>query len=296
MGLMKEAELITKQLLLFPLVLLLCSLGSTVLAQLSANYVFIPLFGTNPCTAKCDVKVLNDSFKESFTETFTLLDGKTRTDIDMAQMKHQLIPPATTKQMGIDQKILILRPDLKLTYVLFPRLRSYIKSPVVRGDALAGQKEPKMERTAVGTENLEGHPCIKNKVIITTGDGEKHEILVWTATDLKDFPLRIQAKDGENIELSTYKDIQFLKADPNQFEPPRGSTEYDNMSEMMEKTHVVPVVPDAAGTNLPRVAAERLASLAEFTLRSGTNQSVGPITAKAMQLGDGRLPTIQIVL
>jgi ankyrin repeat protein len=275
-------------------VLFLCNPSLTLIAQLSANHVFTPLFGTNPCTAKCDVRVLNDSFKESFTETFALLDGKTRTEIDMGQMKHQMIPPAATRQMGIDQKVIILRPDLKLTYVVFPRLRAYVKSPFLRPGEDA-RNEPTLEKTPLGTESVDGHPCTKNKVIITTGDGEKHELSVWSATDLKDFPIRIEAKDGENIELSAYKEIQFVKSDPKQFEVPAGFKEYADFSEMMEKAQGN-VPPDATSTNALTAGNDRLASVVEFTLRSGTNQSVGPLTAKAFGLGDERIPTMQIVL
>jgi len=242
---------------------------------------------------------LNDSFKESFTESFALLDGKTRTEIDRAQLKFQMIPPAAMRQMGIDQQVIILRPDLKLTYVVFPRLHCYLKGPFQSNSPAVGPGRTevalKMERSAIGSETLDGHPCTKNKVTITIADGEKHEVLVWTASDLKDFPIRLQAKDGENIEISTYKDVQFIKLDPKQFEPPPGFSEYSDMSDMMEKIQGK-VVPEPLGTNAAGGTTEQLASVVELTLRTGTNQSVGPLTAKAFGLGEERIPTMQIVL
>jgi len=56
-------------------------------SAMSANFCLIKMFGTNNCTARCDVRILNDSFKESSTEGFALLDGKLRQEMDVSQYK-----------------------------------------------------------------------------------------------------------------------------------------------------------------------------------------------------------------
>ena len=120
---------------IFLTIVSLLSVNFTILAQsassdspsaMGANFCAVKIFGTNNCTARCDVKILNDSFKEFSTEGFALLDGKTRQEMDVSQFKAQMIPPAAMKSMGIDQQIIILRPDLKLAYNIYPRLKSYV--------------------------------------------------------------------------------------------------------------------------------------------------------------------------
>ena len=293
-----------KRSILFCALVVLLSINFTILAQpassdspsaMGANFCAIKIFGTNNCTARCDVKIMNDSFKEYSTEGFALLDGKTRQEMDVSQFKAQMIPPAATRQMGIDQQIIILRPDLKLAYNIYPRLKSYVTRPLPKDDAAAQGKEPTLEKTELGREDVEGHPCVKNKFVITTGDGERHEILAWLASDLKNFPLKTQVTDEGSIEVTTYKQIQFLKPDAKLFEPPAGFTEYTSFEDMMDKTQPKGIA-DLTDTNATYVKIDRLAPIVDFTLQHGTNRPVSSRTAKVLGLGDKEIPAIQIVL
>jgi ankyrin repeat protein len=262
-------------------------------SMMSASFCAIKMFGTNNCTAQCDVKILNDSFKESSTEGFALLDGKTRQEMDISQFKAQMFPPAAVRQMGIDQQIIILRPDLKLTYNIYPRLKSYVVRPLPKEDAAAQGKEPTMEVTELAKENVEGHPCVKKKFVVTTGDGEKHEIFAWLASDLKDFPVKTQVKDEDNIEVTTYKQIEFIAPDAKLFEPPSGFTKYAGFEEMMDATQTNQAVGFDTNT---ATDSERLAPIVDFTLKNGTSRPIRTATAKAFGLGDEKIPATQLIL
>jgi ankyrin repeat protein len=265
-------------------------------SAMSANFCLIKIYGTNACTAKCDMKVLSDEFKESSTEGFALLDGKTRQEMDMSQFKAQMIPPAAMKQMGIDQQIIILRPDLKLSYGIYPRLKSYVKTLLSKDDHAAVDKEPKMETTELDKEDVDGHPCVKNKVVVTTG-GKKYETFVWFATDLKNFPLRIQTteEDSSTIEVYTYKQIRFIKPDAKLFEPPAGFAEYTNFEEMMDQTQTNAAL-GLSDTNTASGDGDRLEPIVDFTLQNGTSRPVGQATAKAFGLGEEKIPATQLIL
>jgi ankyrin repeat protein len=264
-------------------------------SAMSASFCIIKMFGTNNCTARCDVRILNDSFKESSTEGFALLDGKTRQEMDISQFKAQMFPPAAVRQMGIDQQVIVLRPDLKLTYNIYPRLKSYVIRPLPKTDAAAQGKEPTMEVTELGKENVDGHTCVKKKFIVTTGDGEKHEILAWLASDLKDFPVKTQVKDEDNIEINTYKEIQFVTLDAKLFEPPAGFTVYTNFEDMMDATQPKGIA-DLTDTNATYVKIDRLSPIVDFTLKYGTNRPIGLVTAKAFGLGEEKIPATQLIL
>jgi hypothetical protein len=75
---------------------------------------------------------------------------------------------------------------------------------------------------------------VKNKVVITDDKGQKSEVTVWNATDLKDFPVQIQTAEKENTVVMRYRDIQFAKPDAKQFDAPAGFTEFGDVQQLME--------------------------------------------------------------
>jgi hypothetical protein len=197
------------------------------------------LFGTTTAfTAKCDVRVLDKSQKEkmSLPMDFAALDGKFRAEIDMTRMKGQELGAETAaqmKQMGMDRIVSVMRPDKKALYLIYPGLQSYVNMPMPKEDAEALEKEPKIEKTVLGKETLDGHACEKTKVIITDANGRQSEALIWTAKDLKDFPIQIQTTEKNDTVILRYKNVQFTKPDAKQFEPPAGYTAYNDMQSFM---------------------------------------------------------------
>jgi hypothetical protein len=82
---------------------------------------------------------------------------------------------------------------------------------------------------------VDGQPCIKNKFIITDLRGKDHESIVWKATDLNEFPIKIEAKEQGQAIIVLYKKISLTKPSASQFEPPVGFTKYDSMEAMIEQ-------------------------------------------------------------
>jgi hypothetical protein len=196
------------------------------------------LFGNNPAfSAKGEIKTTGDDGVDmTMTMNFTVLDNKVRSDVNMADIKSASIPPdavASMKQMGIDRVVSIIRPDLKLLYLIYPGMKAYAKMPLPKEATLATNQEPPMDKTLLGKETIDGHPCEKNKVVMTTAPGQKQEFTTWNATDLKGFPIQIQAVTPKGTVLLHYRDIKFEKPDVKQFEPPGGYTAYDDIQQMM---------------------------------------------------------------
>jgi len=161
--------------------------------------------------------------------------GKSRFEMDMTQMKSSRLSPdeaAQMKQMGIENIVTISRPDKKISYLIYPGLQSYVENPVETSDAAATPADFKIESTELGRETIDGHPCVKDEVVITDKQGNKHEATVWDATDLKNFPVKIQLT-GENEATMTFKNISFDKPAADAFDPPAGFTKYDSVQSMM---------------------------------------------------------------
>jgi hypothetical protein len=243
-----KGHLIMKRLVYLAVSLLLTVPTPLLKAQMpgapnaGVNSALLKLFGkNNNFTLNADMKILDADDKETMSMTckMAVLDGKLRTEVDMAGMKSAMLPPqaaAQLKAMGMDKVVSIAIPAKDQIFLIYPGLKSYVDMPTPKAVADAAKKEPKIEKTAVGKETIDGHACVKNKVVMTDDKGKKQEITVWEATDLKDFPIKVQmTEQGQNIVMQ-YKDIQFTKPEAKQFDIPDGFAKYDSMQTlMMEK-------------------------------------------------------------
>jgi hypothetical protein len=207
--------------------------GQAGLAQLPTagsrtgiNAAFVRLFGANDAfTAKVTTRMLDASQKEvvRMPMDFAALDRKVRLDINLAQMQSKELTPSTMaalQKAGMDRMASIFRPDKKATYILYPGVQSYQIIPMPKGEAEAFEKGFTLEKTPLGKETIDGHPCVKNKAIVKGDKGPVLEVTTWNATDLKDFPVQIGMKEKENTVLMGFSDVRFAKPDARQFELP----------------------------------------------------------------------------
>ena len=190
------------------------------------NAAFIKLFGTNSAfTAKVDTRVVDPYQRElvRMPMDFAALGSKVRLEINLAQMQGQDFSSSTVaalKQAGMDRMVTVFRPDKQATYIIYPGVQSYQNLPMAKGEAEAFEKGLKLEKTALGKETIDGHACVKNKVIVSGEKGPVLEATTWNATDLKDFPLQVQLKERANTVLMHFTQVRFVKPDARQFELP----------------------------------------------------------------------------
>jgi hypothetical protein len=228
--------------LLFPALALFFFTSSAGFAQMSRagspgifDAALTQLFGNiTAFSTTSEVQVLDQDQKEKLSTSmnFAMLDHKVRVEIDMTRMRSTDLPPgaaASMKQMGMDRVVSIVRPDLKAMYVIYPGLQSYAKMPLPPEDAAVMLKDPKLVKTALGKETMDGHPCVKNQVTLSDDKGEKHEATVWNAIDLKDFPVQILTREKSDTVIMRFKQVQCSKPDAQQFDPPAGFKEYPDV-------------------------------------------------------------------
>ena len=92
---------------------------------------------------------------------------------------------------------MIVRPDLNTASTVYPRLHSYTEHELRNSDAIKPESDFAVETTELGKEMLDKHPCIRNKLVITSRIGTKHEFTVWNAIDLNEFPVKVQTVEGQ---------------------------------------------------------------------------------------------------
>lgn len=229
------------------LALIAASLLSAPLLQAQApggkgspmNAAMMKMLGKNTnFTATASVKMLDKSQGETTMDlSMAILDGKMRSEIDMAKMKGKMMSPemvAQMQQMGMDKTVYIVRPDQNVTYAVYPGMKSYLRMPIPKADQDALTKPSKVTTTNLGKETVDGHPCVKNKMVVTDEKGQTQDALVWNATDMKDFPIQMQMKEGSSTVTMLFKNVQFAKPDAKQFEPPTDYAKFDNMQQLQQ--------------------------------------------------------------
>lgn len=189
-------------------------------------------------TCRLEQRILDKSQKETMSSSmnFALLDGKARMEIDMTTIKTDKSPAdmaAMVKQMGMDQIISISLPEKKSVLQIYPNLKSFVEMPLPPESNDVPGKEPKIQKTELGKETIDGHPCVKNKVVITEESGRKFEALVWNATDMKNFPVQMQFADKGNTSIFTYKDVKLERPSASLFEAPSDFTRHQNLQAMI---------------------------------------------------------------
>jgi hypothetical protein len=174
--------------------------------------------------------------------------GKSRFAMNMADIQGSKMPPdaaAHMKAMGLDQMVAIGRPDRNVSYLIYPGMQSYVENSLP-GPASSTNSDFKTETTELGKETLDGHDCIKNKVVVTDQDGVKHESTVWNATDLKKFPVKIETNEQGRPVVMQFKDISLKPPAASEFDAPAGYTKYESIQAMMQ-TEMMKKMGNGAG-------------------------------------------------
>jgi hypothetical protein len=138
-------------------------------------------------------------------------------------------------EISTNQMVTIARPDKKIAYLVYPGLRSYAEIPLSNADSAPTKRDYKMEITEIGADIVDGHPCVKNKYIVTDNDGVKHESTVWNATDLKKFPVKIETvEQGDNVSM-LFQNVSLAKPAASLFDPPADFKKYDTAQQMQQE-------------------------------------------------------------
>ena len=214
-------------------------MGGPVPNALQFNGAMAKLFGEHKAfTAAMEVDVRTGAGPENITmpTTLSFLDGKSRVEIDLTKAKGSQIPPGMGEQikaMGMAEMTMISRDDKQVAYVVYPGLQSYaeLKSEAGTDDA----SKIKVATSEIGKETIDGKACVKNKVTVTDAAGKATEATVWNATDLKQFPVRIETAEGKGKVTMKFSNVKFEKPDAKSFDAPAAYTRYDNVETMMQE-------------------------------------------------------------
>ncbi len=217
---------------------------------------FYKLFGEHKAwTAGIEIQMINPvaGGKILMPGKIAMLDGKSRVDRDLTKMQGGGMPPGAAEQakaFGMAEMANITRPDKKAIYMVYTGLEAYLEKPLPEESDVTEDKY-KLEITEQGKETIDNHPCVKSKFVITDSQGKKQEGMVWKATDMKNFPLRVQVQDqGQNVTMD-FKDVKLTAPAATLFEPPAKFKRYDSQQAMMQEVMMKRFGAGAGGPPVP---------------------------------------------
>jgi hypothetical protein len=202
------------------------------------NAALVRLFGGHTgFTAHLELRMLDANTNETLNAPmqFALLDGKMRGELDIAKLKSKDLPAmaaSAAKSVGMERVITLVRPDKQESYLLYPAFQACVVAPLDADEVAALQKPARIKRTALGKETIDGQPCQKQRVVVTEPDGRQHTATIWVSPALKNFPVRVETRDGTDTILMQFRQVKLQRPDATLFDLPTGTARYDDPKEL----------------------------------------------------------------
>jgi hypothetical protein len=154
---------------------------------------------------------------------------KMKMEMDLTQM-FQASGGKDASQSPMSRMTMLNRGDKKTGYTLYPNVQKYIVHTETEDPV--GEK-PKVEKTKVGSETIDGHPCDKYRVVITYKNEKPQEGFIWNARDLGGMTIRSEVENKDFKITTDLKKIVLKSSPASVFEIPQGYTQAKDFMELM---------------------------------------------------------------
>jgi hypothetical protein len=154
---------------------------------------------------------------------------KMKMEMDLTKM-FQASGGKDASQSPMSRMTMLNRGDKKTGYTLYPNVQKYIVHTETEDPV--GEK-PKVEKTKVGSETIDGHPCDKYKVVITYKNEKPQEGFIWNARDLGGMTIRSEVENKDYKMTTDLKNIVLKSSPASVFEIPQGYTQAKDFMELM---------------------------------------------------------------
>jgi hypothetical protein len=186
-------------------------------------------YGTRDFTALLIAQTIDRSGKETVRFDMPLAKAGKRIRMEMDLSRTATggmdMPASLGKMTSIHQG------DNKVSYTLYPDVRKFVVHQHT-GESVQGEK-PRIERTKLGNEVIDGHPTDKYRIRMTYKNGRTEEGFIWNARDLHDMTIRSEIECKDSQVITQLKDISLRTPLASLFEVPAGYTEAQNFMDLV---------------------------------------------------------------
>lgn len=180
-------------------------------------------------SAQAIVQLPGDQAGQGIPLGFATLNGQMRWFLDLSQARSGRLDGDMTsllREAKLGQFILLLRPNTN-AIVAVPGTKQWFALDPPKPAGLVDQAQEKvgfLQKTEVGREVIDGHPCVKYRLDLPKERSVGEVAYVWQATDLRNLPVKFEAQmNGETYGLS-FRLIKDAAPDARHFDPPTGFT------------------------------------------------------------------------
>jgi hypothetical protein len=205
------------------------------------NLALNRLFGSiEGFTADTEIRMLGAGGQEVLQFPgirFLLLDEAVRVEMDLTRVKSAQMPPGAMEsmgRMGMDKMINVMLPEKKTVLMIYPTLESFVEMPIPEDQYAVAPEDYKLDRTALGSEVIDGEPHEKSKVILTDPKGATQEVTVWTGQKLKDFPVQLQFTQGNQVVVMRHRNVRLGRPEEALFKAPANYTRHTDLQSLMQ--------------------------------------------------------------
>ena len=223
------------------------------------------LSDTRAFTARAELQLPDATAAEAIPFGVAMLDGKMRWQLNLDQVTGSSLPAevlATLKQAQLDRVVVVLESEKPMQFG-FPGLKAWLEMPMPKAGPIqekAGAKIRRLNKVLVGHETVDGHPCQKYKLTLPPEMGHGEEAFVWTATDLKDLPIKLQVKMQNDVYTLTFRNVHQLRPDPRLFVAPADYSRHTSFESVLQ-TAMLKSLGASGGNKSPGASALDLGRL-----------------------------------
>lgn len=141
--------------------------------------------------------------------------------------------------------VTITLTDAKKTIMMSTVNKTYFERPIQDREMTPDVYDPEvvLDKRKVGTETIDGHPCIKYDATFyrKSNPAEKYKAAIWEAQDLKDFNIQTEitmpadpkSQRPAGKMIMKYKNVKLGAATTSMFEVPKDYRKAGSMQEVM---------------------------------------------------------------
>ncbi|KJR41166.1 hypothetical protein MCHI_002936 [Candidatus Magnetoovum chiemensis] len=181
-------------------------------------------------------------------------------------------------------------PDEKKVLMLSDITKKYFEMPIDDNKKKISiyDKDVEIEKKKLAEETIDGHPCVKYDAAFYKKDtpSEKHNAIIWEATDLNGFVIKSEMQMPKNMQKSgvdkittEVKDIKLGAATASMFQIPADYKKAANMMELMGINKMVGAGSSTGSTGKTNAPAATTgtgtANSSTGGTASGINKTVG---------------------
>jgi hypothetical protein len=154
---------------------------------------------------------------------FALTPDRMRQEIDVMGMPFPLESRTVMQKAHLDKIVVITQTDTKKAYLLFPGLQAYVEYPLsetLLDEINLRARQMGIQRTEFAQEMVGTHLCQQVRLIVTETNHPPEIALLRCATDLNQFPIRMDLLTPTDTTKFSFEDVQLKRPDAMLFEVP----------------------------------------------------------------------------